>query len=70
MSQIRSVGKVRVLRVYEMFLCYGMGIWDFGFYARVAFSEVENIPYVLGRLDVAEKVQVRFERDGTSFVIE
>lgn len=45
-------------------------IWDFSFYVRVAFSEVENIPYVLGRLDVLEKVEIRFERDGTSFLIE
>lgn len=55
--------RVRIHRV-------GMRIWDFSFYARVAFSEVENIPYVLGRLDVFDKVEIRFERDRTSFVIE
>jgi len=46
----------------------GMRIGDFVFDAQVAFSEVENIPYVLGRLDVFDEVEVRFERDGTSFV--
>ncbi len=55
--------RVRIHRV-------GLRIWDFSFYVRVAFSEVESIPYVLGRLDVFEKVEIRFERDGTSFVIE
>lgn len=44
-------------------------VGDFGFDARVAFSKVENIPYVLGRLDVFDEVEIRFERDGTSFVI-
>jgi len=47
-----------------------IGIGDFSFDARVAFSEVENIPYVLGRLDVFDEVEIRFERAGTSFVIE
>ena len=47
---------------------FAFGFKDFSFDARVAFSEVENIPYVLGRSDVFEEVEVRFERDGTSFV--
>jgi len=55
--------RIRIHRV-------GMRIGDFVFDVRVAFSEVENIPYVLGRLDVLEKVEIRFERDGTSFLIE
>ena len=45
-------------------------IGDFCFDARVAFSEMENIPYVLGRLDVFNAAEIRFERDGTSFVIK
>lgn len=45
-------------------------IGDYGFDARAAFSENENIPYVLGRLDVLDKVEIRFERDGTRFLIQ
>lgn len=45
-------------------------IGDFAFDARAAFSENENIPYVLGRLDVLDKVEIRFERDGTRFLIQ
>ncbi|MEA2090325.1 MAG: hypothetical protein U9O89_06180 [Thermoproteota archaeon] len=48
----------------------GMRIGDFSFHPRVAFSTTENIPYVLGRLDVFGKVEIRFEQNGTSFLIE
>jgi len=43
-------------------------IGDIEFEARVGFSEVEKIPHVLGRLDVLENVEVRFERDGVRLV--
>lgn len=46
-----------------------MRIGDFGFEARAAFSENENIPYVLGRLDILDKVEIKFERDWTRFLI-
>jgi len=45
-------------------------IGDFGFDARAAFSENETIPYVLGRLDVLDKIEIRFERDGTRFLMQ
>jgi len=47
-----------------------MRIGDYGFDGRVAFSENENIPYVLGRLDVLDKVEIRFGRDGTTFLMQ
>jgi len=46
-----------------------MRIGDYVFTARVAFSENENIPYVLGRLDVIDKIEIRLEKDGTRFLI-
>jgi hypothetical protein len=46
-----------------------MRIGDYDFTARVAFSENENIPYVLGRLDFIDKVEIRLEREGTRFII-
>lgn len=45
-------------------------IGDIEFEARVGFSEMEKIPYVLGRLDVLDNVEIRFERDGVRFVAE
>jgi hypothetical protein len=39
-----------------------MGGIEFG--ARVGFSEIEQIPHVLGRLDVLDKVEIKFEKDG------
>ena len=64
-ASVRSAtGEEIRIRVHRV----GMRIGNFSFDARVAFSEVENIPYVLGRLDVFDEVEVRFERDGTSFV--
>jgi len=65
-SVMSATGEEIHVRIHRV----GMRIGDFGFDARVAFSEVENIPYVLGRLDVFDKVEIRFERDGTSFVIK
>ncbi len=47
-----------------------MRIGDYGFDARVAFSENEDIPYVLARLDIIDKVEIRFERDGTRFLVQ
>ena len=46
-----------------------MRIGNYGFDARAAFSEDENIPYVLGRLDILDKVEIRFERNGTRFLM-
>ncbi len=47
-----------------------MRIGDYVFNVRAAFSENENIPYVLGRLDILNKVEIRFEKDGTKFLIQ
>lgn len=45
-----------------------MRIGNFDFDARTAFTENENIPYVLGRLDIFDKFEIKFERDGTRFL--
>lgn len=45
-------------------------IGDFNFDARIAFCEIENIPYVLGRLDIIDKIGIKFTKDGTSLLIE
>jgi len=64
-ASVRSAtGEEIRIRIHRV----GIRVGNFVFDARVAFSEVENIPYVLGRLDVFDEVEVRFERDGTSFV--
>jgi hypothetical protein len=47
-----------------------MRIGDFSFDARIAFCEIENIPYVLGRLDIIDKIGIKFNKDGTSILIE
>jgi len=47
-----------------------MRIGDCSLDVRVAFSESGNIPYVLGRLDILGKVEMRFERDGIRFLIQ
>lgn len=39
-------------------------IGDFGFKARVGFAETERIPYILGRLDVFDELDIIFEREG------
>ena len=38
--------------------------------ARVGFSEIEKVPHVLGRLDILDKVEIRFEKSGVRFVAE
>jgi len=47
-----------------------MTIEDSNFNIRAAFCERENIPYVLGRLDIVGKIGIKFEKDGTTFLIE
>ena len=46
-----------------------MRVGEYAFDARAAFSENENVPYVLGRLDILDKIEIRLEKDGTRFVI-
>ncbi len=52
------------VRVHEVTVIIG----EIEFKARVGFSDEENIPHVLGRLDVIDKVEIRFERDGVRFI--
>jgi len=40
------------------------------FQARAAFSTIENIPYILGRLDILDKIEIKFEKHGTRFIIK
>lgn len=47
-----------------------MRIGDCILNVRAAFSENENIPYVLGRLDILDRVEIRFERDRTRFLMQ
>jgi len=65
-GEVRTAsGEVIGIRVHRV----RMRIGDYDFTARVAFSENENIPYVLGRLDIIDKVEIRLEREGTRFII-
>lgn len=61
-----ATGEEIPIRIHEI----KMRIGDINFDARVAFSEIENIPYVLGRLDILDKIIIKFNKDGTSFLIE
>lgn len=66
-GSVRSAtGEEIFIRIHKI----TMRIGDFSLHPRVAFSETENIPYVLGRLDVFDEVEIRFERNGTTFLIE
>ncbi|HKZ93268.1 MAG TPA: hypothetical protein VJ249_01640 [Candidatus Bathyarchaeia archaeon] len=38
------------------------------FKARVAFSTIENVPYILGRLDVLDQIEMKFNKHGTTFI--
>jgi predicted aspartyl protease len=40
------------------------------FQAKVAFSTIENVPYILGRLDILDKIEIKFEKHGTRFIIK
>jgi predicted aspartyl protease len=44
-----------------------IGIGRIEFDARVGFSEVEKVPHLLGRLDVFDKVEIKFEKGGIRF---
>jgi len=43
---------------------------DHKFQARAAFSIIENVPYILGRLDILNKLEIRFDKHGTRFIIK
>jgi len=45
-------------------------IGEIEFKARVGFSEMEKVPHVLGRLDVLDKVEIRFEKGGIRLIAE
>jgi predicted aspartyl protease len=51
------------VRVHEVRIKIG----EIEFSARVGFSEVENVPHLLGRLDVFDNVKIEFEKDGVKF---
>jgi len=38
------------------------------FEARVAFSIIENVPYILGRLDILDQIEMKFNKHGTTFI--
>jgi len=64
-TSLRSATGERVpIRVHQI----NIRIDEIRFRARVGFSELEEIPHILGRLDVFENVEVRFERDGVRFI--
>ena len=64
--ELISQGNVEELSLRRRLTKIGINIIEFE--ARVGFSELEKIPHVLGRLDILENVEVRFERDGVRFV--
>ena len=45
-----------------------MRIGETSFEARVGFSAGERVPYLLGRLDVLVRFDIRFERDRVCFI--
>jgi predicted aspartyl protease len=48
------------VRVHEVRIKIG----EIEFSARVGFSELENVPHLLGMLDVFDNVKTEFEKDG------
>jgi len=66
-ASVRSAtGEEIRVRIHKV----SMRIGEFIFDARVAFSGLEEIPYVLGRLDVLEKIEIRFGKNGTRLLME
>jgi len=43
-------------------------IGNHSFKARVAFSSIENVPYILGRLDILDQMEMKFNKHGTTFM--
>jgi hypothetical protein len=65
-ARVKTVtGEDFTIRIHKVEVRIGV----FSLVARVGFSEIENVPYVLGRLDVFDKVGIEFERYGTKFII-
>ena len=42
-------------------------IGEIEFDARIGFSKIEKVPHLLGRLDVFDKVEIKFEKEGVRF---
>lgn len=64
-SSIQGVGGKPII-VYLHRVEMRIGEKSFG--ARVGFAASERMPYLLGRLDVLEYFDIRFERDRVCFV--
>ena len=64
-SSIQGVGgKAAVVYLHTV----QMRIGETNFQARVGFSASERVPYLLGRLDVLEHFDIRFEKDKVCFM--
>ncbi len=61
-----ATGEDIAIRIHKVKIKIG----ELEFNARVAFSEIENVPYVLGRLDIFEKVKIIFDEESTKFVAD
>jgi hypothetical protein len=66
-SYVRTAtGESISIRIHELKIRIG----DHKFKARAAFSTIENVPYILGRLDILDQVELKFDKHGTTFIIE
>jgi hypothetical protein len=64
-SSIQGVGgKAAAIYLHTVQMRLGETIFN----ARVGFSASERVPYLLGRLDVLEHFDIRFERDKVCFI--
>ena len=64
-SFIRGVGgKPTVVYLHKV----EMRIGEKSFNARVGFAVSERMPYLLGRLDVLEHFEIRFDKDKVCFI--
>lgn len=64
-SQIQGVGgKAAAVYLHTVEIRIG----ETSFKARVGFSASEGVPYLLGRLDVLDHFDIRFEKDKVCFI--
>jgi len=61
-----ATGENIPIRIHKI----NMRIGDHTFKARAAFSTTENVPYILGRLDILDHMEIRFQKQGTTFIIQ
>jgi len=61
-----ATGESIPIRIHELKIRIG----NHRFKARAAFSTIENVPYILGRLDILDQIELKFDKHGTTFIIK